>query len=137
MKRRSVVDIVLTAIFLLVSVNAWAQVVLVLLGHADDPRVLTTMQILVGATASGAAWGSWVGARWASTFALAYGLFSATMLWALPLVLQQGPGWRPDFSSGAIGVAVFSLVSAWYLARPRYLHKSELPQRPSGAAKIG
>ncbi len=137
MKRRTILDIILTAVFLLVSVNAWAQVMLALLGHSSDPPVVTTMQILIGGTASGAAWGSWVGARWASTMALGYGLFSATMLWALPLLLAQGSPWRPDFSAGALGVTAFSVVSAWYLARPRTLAKSELAQRVSGAAKVG
>jgi len=117
-KRRTIPDIVLTAIFLLVSLNAWAQVV-ILLGRSGSPPALATMQILVGATASGAAWGSWIGARWASTLALGYGLFSAAMLWALPLVIARDPNWRPDFSTGAVGVAIFSVVSAWYLARPR------------------
>jgi hypothetical protein len=135
-KLRTIPNIVLTAVFLLVSVNAWAQVV-ILLGRAGSPPALTTMQILVGATASGAAWGSWIGARWASTLALGYGLFSAAMLWALPLVVAREPGWRPDFSTGAISVAVFSVVSAWYLARPRFLKQSEFAHGASGTAKVG
>lgn len=118
MKKRSIGDIVLTAAFLLISVNAWSQVVLVLLGHASSP-LLTTMQILVGGSASAAAWGSWIGARWASTAALAYGLCSAAMLWALPLVFESGAGARPDFSAGAVGVAIFAVASAWYLSRIR------------------
>jgi hypothetical protein len=118
-KRRSIADIILTAIFLLISVNAWSQVVLVLLGHSSDPPLLTTLQILVGASASGVAWGSWIGARWSSTFALAYGVFSAGMLWALPLILETKPGARPDFSTSAVAVALFSVASAWYLSRIR------------------
>jgi len=118
-KKRSIGDIVLTAVFLLVSVNAWSQVVLVLLGHSNDPALLTTMQILVGGSASGAAWGSWIGARWASTMALAYGVFSAAMLWALPLLFASSPGTSPDFSMSAVAVALFSVASAWYLSRIR------------------
>ena len=118
MKRRSIADIILTAIFLLISVNSWSQVALVMLGHASSP-LLTTMQILVGGSASAAAWGSWIGARWASTAALAYGLFTAAMLWALPLVFQSSTGARPDFSAGAMGVALFAVASAWYLSRIR------------------
>ena len=117
MKRRSIADIILTAAFLLISVNAWSQVVLVLLGHARPP-LFTTLQLLVGASASAAAWGSWVGARWASTAALLYGFCAASMLWGLPLVLESGPV-RPDFSAGAVGVAVFAIASAWYLSRIR------------------
>jgi len=117
-KKRSIADIVLTAIFLLVSVNAWSSVVLVLLGHSSPPLV-TTMQILIGGTASAAAWGSWIGARWASTAALAYGVFTAAMLWGLPLVFESRPGVRPDFSAGAVSVAIFAVASAWYLSRVR------------------
>ena len=118
MKKRSIADIILTAVFLLISVNAWSQVVLVLLGHASSP-LLTTMQILVGGSASAAAWGSWIGARWASTAALVYGACAAAMLWALPLVLESGTGVRPDFSAGAVGVALFAVAAAWYLSRIR------------------
>jgi len=117
-KKRSILDIILTAVFLLVSVNAWSQVVLVLLGHPSPP-LLTTLQILVGGSASAAAWGSWIGARWASTAALAYGAFSATALWALPLLFESTPGTRPDFSAGAVGIALFAVASAWYLSRIR------------------
>jgi hypothetical protein len=117
-KKRSLADIVLTAVFLLISVNAWSQVALVMLGHASTP-LLTTMQILVGGSASAAAWGSWIGARWASSAALAYGLFAAAMLWALPLVFESGSGARPDFSAGAVGIALFAVVAAWYLSRVR------------------
>lgn len=118
MKKRSIPDIVLTAVFLLVSVNAWSQVALVLLGHGRPP-LLTTMQILVGGSASAAAWGSWIGARWASTAALIYGLVSAAMLWALPLILESGSAARPDFSASAVAVALFAVASAWYLSRIR------------------
>ncbi|HEY6828644.1 MAG TPA: hypothetical protein VI259_17415 [Gemmatimonadaceae bacterium] len=118
MKKRSFADIILTAVFLLISVNAWSQVVLAMLGHASSP-LLTTMQILIGGSASAAAWGSWIGARWASTAALAYGLVSAAMLWALPLVLESGTHARPDFSAGAVGVALFAVAAAWYLSRVR------------------
>jgi len=117
-KKRSFADIILTAVFLLISVNSWSQVVLAMLGHASSP-LLTTMQILVGGSASAAAWGSWIGARWASSAALAYGLFTATMLWALPLVFEPGNGARPDFSVGAVGVALFAVAAAWYLSRIR------------------
>jgi len=117
-KKRSIGDIVLTAVFLLVSVNAWSQVVIVLLGHSSPP-LLTTLQILVGGSASAAAWGSWIGARWAASAALAYGAFSATALWALPLLFASSPGARPDFSAGAVGIALFAVASAWYLSRIR------------------
>lgn len=117
-KKRSIADIVLTAVFLLVSVNAWSQVVLVLLGHPSPP-LLTTLQILVGGTASAAAWGSWIGSRWASTAALLYGFCAAAMLWGLPVLAETRPGVRPDFSAGAIGVALFAVASAWYLSRIR------------------
>jgi len=117
-QKRSIADIILTAVFLLVSVNAWSSVVLVLLGH-ESPPLVTTLQILVGGSASAAAWGSWIGARWASTAALAYGVFTATMLWALPLLFQSGDGARPDFSAGAVSVAIFAVASAWYLSRVR------------------
>lgn len=119
MKRRTIADIVLTAVFLLVSVNAWAQVVLQLLGVGASSPIVTTLQLLIGACASGAAWGSWIGASWASTFAIGYGLFTAAMLWALPLALGLGPA-RPNFSPVAGAVVAFSVVSAWYLARPRF-----------------
>jgi len=119
-KKRTIADIVLTAVFLLVSVNAWAQVVLLMLRTSGDLAALTTLQIIIGGSASAAAWGTWSLARWASTAALVYGLSSATMLWALPLVYASSPGMRPDFSMGAVGVAAFAAVSAWYLSRPRF-----------------
>jgi len=99
-------------------VNAWSQVVLVLLGHIRPP-LLTTLQILVGASASAAAWGSWVGARWASTAALFYGFCAAAMLWGLPLIVNSGTVARPDFSASAVAVAIFAVASAWYLSRVR------------------
>ena len=109
--------VALAVLFALLAVNAWAQVVLVPLGRADDPAALTALQALIGAAGAAAAWGSWAGARWAPAAAVLYGLVTAGMLVALTPLLDLGPDARGGLWMGAAAVLLFGLWAAWYLHR--------------------
>lgn len=109
--------VVLAGVFLLLALNAWAQVLLVPLGRSDDPASLTILQSLIGLAGTAAAWGSWSGARWAPMAAVLHGVVTAGMLLALPPILDLGADERGGLRAGAVAVLVFALGSAWYLRR--------------------
>ena len=92
---------------------------MVLLGRSDDPPALVALQTLIGAAGTGAAWGSWAGARWAPLAALGHGLATGGMLAALPILLDLPPEGRVGVWMGAAAMVAFGLWSAWYLSRPR------------------
>jgi hypothetical protein len=109
--------IVLTAVFGLLALNAWAQVVFVPLGRSDDPPLLTAWQALVGAAGAAAAWGSWAAARWAPAAAVAYGVTTAGMLVALGPMLGLEAAARGGLWAGAAVLLALGIGSAWYLRR--------------------
>ena len=120
--------IVVAVIFLLLAINALAQVGLVLFGQGSDPSPLTMLQVLVGITALAAAWGSWTGARWSPGAAVLYGVVTGAMLAALPRLLDLPAEARGGIVVGAIGVLAYSLAVAWYLRRTLAAHASAMPR---------
>ena len=115
--RRSGGRIALTGLFVLLALNAWAQVALVPLGRSDDPAALTALQALIGAAGAAAAWGAWRGARWGALAAAAYGVVTAGILLALGPLLDVPGDTRGGLRVGATVVLLFALWSAWYLRR--------------------
>jgi hypothetical protein len=109
----------LAVVFVLFALNALGQVVAVPLGHSDDPPMLTALQAAIGLAGLLAAWGTWTAARWAPVAAIAYGVVTASMLVALPMLLGLPPEARNGIWSGAAAAFVFSVWSAWYLRRVR------------------
>ena len=117
--RRSRIRVALVVVFALLALNAWAQVVLVPFGRSDDPPLLTALQLLIGAAGGLAAWGGWIGARWAPLAALGYGIVTAVMLLALTPLLDLGEEARGGLWVGAAVILAFTAWSAWYLRRER------------------
>ena len=108
---------VLAVVFALLACNAWAQVVLVPFGLADDPPALTALQGLVGATAAAAARGSWRLARWAPAAAVAHALATVGMLLALGPLLDLPAESVGGIRVGAGVLLALGLCAAWYLRR--------------------
>jgi hypothetical protein len=115
--RRARAQVAFAVLFAVLTLNAWVQVVFVALGRSDDPPALMALQTLVGATAAGAAWGSWTSARWAPAVALLYGIVTGAMLLSLGPLLALEPQARGGLWTGAAAVFAFALGSAWYLRR--------------------
>ena len=117
MNTRAWVRVALAILFALLCLNAWSQVVLALVGRADDPPILIGLQCLSGGTAAAAAVGSWVGARWASVGALLYGVVTGAMIAALEAILHLGNEARVGLWVGGAAVLIVGAGAAWYLRR--------------------
>ena len=115
--RRSRGRVALAVVFAILALNAWVQVLLVLLGESGDPGALTVLQALVGIAGAAAAWGSWRGTRWAPVASALYGLVTAGMLAALVPLLGLEPDARGGLWTGAAAVLLFGLWAGWYLRR--------------------
>jgi hypothetical protein len=113
--RRSRSRVVLAVVFALLAVNAWWQVVNDVMGSNDSPPILTALQTIVGATAAMAAWGSWIGARWAPLVALLYGLIAGGMVAGLGPMLDLPAESRGGLWMGAAMILAFAVLSAWWL----------------------
>lgn len=109
--------IVVAVLFLLLAINAIAQVALVPLGRSGDPLPLTMLQLLIGVVALAAAWGSWTGARWSPAAAALYGVVTGGMLASLPWLLHMPAEARGGIAAGAASVLLVALALAWYLRR--------------------
>ncbi len=109
---------VLAVIFAILSADAFAEVLLAVLGYSDTPATLVRIQSLVALSAAAAAWGSWRGSRWAWLAALGYGLVTGAMIAALGPLLDLGPEASRGLWAGAAVLFVFGAWAAWYLHRP-------------------
>lgn len=109
--------ILLTVVFTLFGLNAWAQVINAAIGGGDDPMALIILQTLVGAAGIAAAWGSWRGARWAPAAALMYGAVTAAMLASLGPLLDLAQEEMRGIWVGAAAVLLFGVWAGWYLRR--------------------
>ena len=107
----------MTLMFVLLSLNGLAQVVLRVTGGNTDPLALTLFQLASGATALAAAVGAWRGSRWSSVASLAYGVVTAAMLACLPYLLGLGDEEKAGIWSGATIVLLVSVAAGWYLHR--------------------
>lgn len=106
-------------VFGLLALNAWGQVLLVALHRSDDPPMLTGLQFGVGLAAAATAWGAWRRTRWASGAAIAFGVMTASMLTALPSLLQLPAEARRGLWIGAVAVMLFASLSAAYFRSAR------------------
>ncbi|HUF28673.1 MAG TPA: hypothetical protein VMM18_16960 [Gemmatimonadaceae bacterium] len=117
--------VALAVLFLLLSLNAWMQAADAALGRSIEPRALTLLQVLVGATAIAAAYGSWSGARWAPWAAVAWGVVTAGLILALDPLLQLAPEARRGLLIGGAVVLVLGGAAGWFLRRA-------VARRPAG-----
>ena len=108
---------VVATIFVVLALNAWLQVLFVLLGRSADSTALTAWQVIIGALAAATAWSAWRGLRWAPASAVAYGVVTAAMLVALPSLLDLEREARGGIWTGAAVVLAGAVWVAWYLAR--------------------
>lgn len=111
---RKPLGLVLGAVFGVLALIDLAQVLLALLGRSDNPSTLIALSFGTGTTAAATAWGSWRRARWTAIAAVAYGALAATLLLALPSLLDLPVDARAGIRAGAGGVLLFALLSAAY-----------------------
>lgn len=110
--RPSAGRIAVTVLFAIAGLDALRQVVL-----EHDPAVLATLQAVVGVLALATAWGSWKGTRWSPASAIAWGIVTAGMLFALPSILDLPPEARGGIRVGSAIVLCIGFGIAWYLRR--------------------
>jgi len=79
---------VLAVVFALLALSAWWEVVNDVMGTNDSPRILAGWQAIVGTIGAAAAWGGWIGARWAPLFAVLYGVVAGAMVASLRPILD-------------------------------------------------
>jgi hypothetical protein len=115
--RRSVSGVVLAVVFGIAALSAWREAVVDAFGDSGGPVMLVALQTITGVAAAAAAWGSWVGARWAPVAAVSYGVIAGGMILALGPMLDLSAEDRSGLWSGALAVFVFTLVCAWWLRR--------------------
>jgi hypothetical protein len=111
---RKPLGLVLAAIFGVLALIDWAQVLLALLGISDLPSALTALHFGTGAAAAATCWGSWRRTRWTPIAAIAYGVLTAALLLTLPALLHLPSEARTGIRGGAVAVVVFALLSAAY-----------------------
>jgi len=104
-------------IYALLALNAWAQVVFALGGELSDPPILIGLQSLIGIAGAAAAWGAWVGTRWAVYAVAVHGVITAAMLVSLDPILGLGADARSRLFIAAAAVLVWTFLFAWYLYR--------------------
>lgn len=131
-RRRPVGRTVLAVVFALLGLSAWWQVVGDLMDRSNEPLMITGLQLIVGATALATAWGSWVGARWAPVLALLYGVITGGMVASLGRILDLPADARQGLWTGTAVIAVFSLLSAWWLRRSLRRERANEPERVVG-----
>ena len=110
-------------LFALLGLNALNELLDMVSGTSDGPVTLAVLQAVVGLAAVAAAFGAWVGARWAPVLAVLYGLIAAAMVVALGPLLEMPAEERGGLLVGGAVVLGFALACAWYLhwafRRPR------------------
>ena len=108
---------VLAVVFALLALSAWWEVVNDVMGTNDSPRILAGWQAIVGTIGAAAAWGGWIGARWAPLFAVLYGVVAGAMVASLRPILDLPAEAAKGLWIGGAMVLVFGVVSAWWLRR--------------------
>jgi len=112
--RRKPLGLVLGAIFGVLALIDWAQVLLALLGRSDNPSTLIALHFGTGAAAAASGWGSWRRKPWTPIAAVTYGVLTAALLLALPSLLNLPLDARAGLRAGAAAVLLFALLSAAY-----------------------
>ena len=111
---RKPLGLVLGAIFGVLALTDWAQVLLALLGRSDNPSTLIALHFGTGAAAAATCWGSWRRTPWTPIGAVAYGALTTVLLLTPPSLLNLPLEARAGLRAGAAGVLLFSLLSAAY-----------------------
>jgi peptidoglycan/LPS O-acetylase OafA/YrhL len=114
MLRRKPLGLVLIAIFGVLALIDWVQVLLALLGHSDNPSALVALHFGTGAAAAASGWGSWRRKPWTPIAAVTYGVLTAALLLALPSLLNLPLDAPAGLRAGAAAVLIFALLSAAY-----------------------
>ena len=115
-------------LFALLGLNALNELLDMASGTSDGPTALAVLQAVVGLAAIGAAFGAWIGARWAPAVAALYGVVAAGMVVALGPLLEMPAEERGGLLVGGAVVLGFALACAFYL---RYaLARAEAPAPP-------
>lgn len=117
MKRPTGLTVVAIIVFLL-GVNAYAEIVRVLLGWNQNPTVLVLWQLEIGTLAMFAAAATWLAKRVAPALIVLYGISTGMMIVALQPIL----GLPADALSGLITSGAIVLVVS--LALARYVQRS-------------
>jgi len=116
MKRPTGVTVVAIIVFLL-GVNAYAEIVRVLMGWNHNPAVLVLWQLEIGTLAMFAAAATWLAKRLAPALIVLYGISTGMMIVALqPILGLPSEALSGLVTSGAI-VLVVSLALARYVQR--------------------
>jgi hypothetical protein len=105
---------VLSALFGVLALVDWTQVLLALVAGSDNPSTLIALHFATGTAAAATCWGGWRSARWTPIAAVAYGALTAVLLLALPSLLDLPDEALAGLRGGAAGVLLFALLSAAY-----------------------
>ncbi|HEX7980694.1 MAG TPA: hypothetical protein VF461_18970 [Gemmatimonadaceae bacterium] len=116
-KYRSRGRMVLAVVFVLLASSAWWQVINDFIDRSNEPPILTGLQAIIGVLAAAAAWGTWIGARWAPLYALLYGVTAGGMVASLGRMLDLPAESRNGLWFGGAIILGFGLLSAWWLRR--------------------
>lgn len=116
MTRRPGVTVVALVVFLL-GVNAYAQVVRVLLGWNQNPPILVLWQLEIGTLAMVAAAGTWLSRRWAPVLIVLYGFSTGLMIVALRWILDLPAEALGGLAASGSAALLASLAMAWYVRR--------------------
>ncbi len=108
---------VLAVVFALFALSAWVQVVGDVLDRSNEPKILTTLQLIIAVIGTAAAWGSWIGARWTPAFALLYGVIAGGMVATLGPILDLPAEARRGLWLGGARILAFGSVTRWWLGR--------------------
>jgi hypothetical protein len=111
---RKPLGLILGAIFGVLALADWAQVLLALVAPSGTPSTLIALHFGTGAAAAATCWGSWRRTRWTPIAAVAYGAIAAVLLLALPSLLNLPLEARAGLRTGAAVVLLFALLSAAY-----------------------
>jgi hypothetical protein len=106
---------IVAVLFALLGLNALNELLDMVSGSSDGPVTLAVLQAVVGLTAVAAAFGAWIGARWAPALAVLYGVIAAAMVVALGPLLEMPAEERGGLLVGGAVVLAFALACAWYL----------------------
>ena len=117
---------VLGAIFGVLALIDWAQVLLALVRPSNNPSALIALHFGTGAAAAATFWGSWRRTRWTPIAAVAYGAITAILLLALPSLINLPLDARGGLRAGAAAVLLFALLTAAYFRADSRQSASEI-----------
>lgn len=111
---RKPLGVILAALFGVLALTDWVQVLLFLVGRSDAPATLIALHAGTGTAAAATWWGSRRGMRWTPIAAVAYGVLATVLLVALPSLIDLPVDARAGLRTGAAAVLLFALLGAAY-----------------------